>query len=403
MMDSYSIETDKYDSINVNSDKRDSSAATPTINFWHKLRVKWLPVEILIILILFGVMCSMQIYQQYFFKRYASELLMNYSSYTPPNESICFTQDYIVNLTNDNSSIELIQKEANDMSMYYEVINLSASSVMALFYGPLSDRIGRKPVLLLVLIGLCICTTLQVIIIEFDLSLEYFLFSSAIYGLFGGLPVLLGVSFAAVTDITPKSWITIRMGAVESTIGFAKIASYLAIFYWINSNGCYFKSPVYLMPGVSLVAFIYIFMWPEPLQQNPKSSKGRSHGFEKLINGAKIFFFPPYIGFSKWWRVWIAAIVICLECLCALGIVQIMNYFLHNRPLQWSYDLIGIYGVVSSAGNIFSLIIVLPVLVAIRLPDPVIGIIGCIFGIVSNIMIATIKTSWEMFLGKIIK
>lgn len=405
-MDECSIETDKYQegSLDINTNRRDrsvtpvASAAISTKSRWLELRRKFLPVEILIVLFLILQLCSAQIYQQYFFQRYARELLHNYTNHT--FQTVCLKQDTIVNYTDDNSSILEIQKQSNDLSMYNEVISLGTSAVVSLIYGPLSDRIGRKPVLALILLGLTLSAVLQVVIVELDLELNYFLISSAIYGCFGGLSSMLGVSFAAVSDVTPKRWLTLRMGVVESTIGFAKIASYLSIFYWINFNGCYFKSPVYLMIAIAITAGLYLLIWPESLQET--HYKGRSHGFSKLVNGARIFFVPTFVGISKWWRVWVAATVICLECLCALGIFQITNYFLHNKPLQWSYDLIGIYGVVTSVANIFSLIVVLSAMVAIGLPDPLISIIGSVFAIISNVMIATIKTTWEMFLGKFI-
>ena len=367
-----------------------------------KWRSRLFFIEIQMTLVLLLYMNSAQLVQQYIFQRIARETLAHTPNYTAPNHSICLDQDYIVNNTGSNESIIKIQKEANDLAMYLEVIRLGMSAVTALFYGSLSDIFGRKPILALCLLGLSLCCGLQVAVIELNLNMHiYLLVAAGINGLFGGFASIVGVCFAAVSDVATKKWRTLRMSTTESAIGFGKLSSYLVVYYWIDNNGCDFRLPAYSMLGIALVAFIYLLLLPESL---PAKENRKEGGFKKLLDGTKLFVLPSKLSFSKWWRLWICVLILTIQCFCSVGIAQVINYFLHNKPLEWSYDIIGIYGVVAAISHIITLVVVLPLLLALPLPEgllnPIIIIFGAIVGVGTNVMMATVKTDWEMFLGK---
>ena len=307
--------------------------------------------------------------------------------------------------TGNNDSIIQIQQKANALNMYIAIIGLVSSAVFSLIYGSLSDIFGRKPFLILCFFGLCLSSALQVAVIEFDLNMNiYLLIASAFNGFLGGGATSIGVTYASIADVTTKKWRTLRLGTTGSAFGFSKALSYLLAYYWIDNNGCDFKGPAYLMLAIGFVGLTYIVLIPESL---PRSREERKEGgFKKLADGFKTFFIPKRIGFSKWWRVWVCVIVICVEFLCAVGIDEIMSYFLHNKPLEWPYDLIGIYGLVTSIIQCLALIVVLPLLIAIPIPEayssPLIILLASVIAITTNIMMATVKYDWEMFLGNYI-
>ena len=376
--------------------EKEGSSGVKRIN-WRRLFV----IEIYLTLVLALYMSASQIVQQYIFQTFAREALSDTPNYTAPNHSICLRQDYIVNHTGSNASIIQVQKKANNLAMYLEVIGLGASAVMALLYGSLSDIIGRKPILTVALAGLSFSCALQVAVVQFDLNMYiYFVIAAGIHGVLGGTATFIGVCFAAVSDVATKKWRTLRLGTTESAIGFGKALSYLLVYYWINKNGCDFRGPAYLLLGIIPIPFIYLIMLPESL---PPKERRKEGGFKKLANGAKIFFLPSKTGFSKWWRIWICVAIISIECLCVIGIYQVLNYFLHNKPLEWSYDLIGIYGIVTAMSLVIALVFVLPLLLFLPIPErflnPFLILLGAMIAVGTNVMMATIKTDWEMFLG----
>ncbi|XP_019849081.1 PREDICTED: hippocampus abundant transcript 1 protein-like isoform X2 [Amphimedon queenslandica] len=384
----------------------ENDPATPKqVGLW-KRSLKWrrriFVIEIFMVFSQLLYLYSTQIVQQYIFQTLACEALSNTPNYTAPNESICLDQDYIVSATGNNDSIIEIQQKTNTLNMYIAIIGLVSSAVLSLIYGSLSDIFGRKPFLILCFSGLCLSSALQVAVIELDLNMNvYLLIASALNGLTGGGATTIGVAYASIADVTTKKWRTLRLGTTGSAFGFSKALSYLLAYYWINNNGCDFKGPAYLMLAIGFVGLTYIILIPESL---PRSKEERKEGgFKKLADGFKVFFIPSRSGFSKWWRIWVCVIVICIEFLCVIGITQVLNYFLHNKPLEWSYDFIGIYGSVTSITQCLALIVVLPLLIAIPIPEaysnPFIILFAVVIAITTNVMMATLRTTWEIFLA----
>ena len=221
------------------------------------------------------------------------------------------------------------------------------------------------------------------------------------YGGFGGQGTMITVMMATVKDVTSKQWLTIRIGVIESCIAIAKVVTALASNNWIQNTGCNFQPPAWLMIVVSALALICSLIIPETLSKDLRMQykTGHNKGFKKLSTGVKIFTQPHFIGWRNYWQL------CCVICCASFGqgaSVTIMNYFLHNKPLEWSYNLIGLYGVVYSGTMALSLNLVLPVLLLCKLSNSFICLIGAVFAIVTNVLIATVKTNWEMFVGELL-
>ena len=370
---------------------------------WADVRRKIFPVEILFLLFMFGYFFFTQLYQQYYFQHLAKELLSNLPNYTAPTTTICFNQDYIVNHTN-TSAFQNLQDKVNNLNMYSAIIYLSLSAIVALILGPLSDLIGRKPVMFYALLGLVFAALVQLLIVHLKASVYFYLIPISVFGAAGGHAALIGLVFAAVTDVTSsKKWLTIRMAAIEAAITLARAVSSVAVNNWINNNGCLFPPPAWLMFSVVIIPFVYLFLMTEPLTENLQRSSRRYYSgrqkLQEIFNGFKSFLNPFYIGFSNWWRLLIVACIIAMEALTIIGNYEIINYFLHNKPLEWSYGRIGVYGAISSISMGFSLVCILPLLIAIKFSNALICFTASLFGVVTYIMMATVKTSWEMYLG----
>ena len=370
---------------------------------WADVRSKIFPVEILFLLFMYGYYFFTQLYQQYYFQHLAGELLSSLPNYTAPAKAICFNEDYIVSYTN-TTAFQNLQDKVNNLNMYSAIIYLSLSAIVALILGPLSDLIGRKPVLFYALLGLVLTSLAQLVIVHIKASVYFYLIPVSIFGASGGHAALIGLVFAAVTDVTSsKKWLTIRMAAVEAAITLARAISSVAVNNWINNNGCYFPPPAWLMFCVVIIPCFYLFLMSEPLTENLKHPSRRHysgrHKLQEIFNGFKSFLNPFYIGFSNWWRLWIVACIIAMEALTIIGNYEIIGYFLHNKPLEWSYGRIGVYGAISSTSMGISLVCVLPLLIAIKFSNALICFTASLFGIVTYIMMATVKRSWEMYLG----
>ena len=365
---------------------------------WGRLRYKIVPVEVLFILFCFLMMLHPQLYTQLFFQRIAQDAIASSNSTLLSHQ--CLNQDLVINYTS-SATFEKVQRTANHYNMYCEIISLGTGSLVALIYGPLSDIIGRKPILVIGFTGILLAGVVQLCIVVFELNLYFNLLSVGMFGLGGGSATMTGIAFASVSDVTPKKWLAARMGIVESGVSIGMIMSFLIGYNWLQSDHCNFLPPVILMISTSVFCLLYLIIFPEPLSKNKsEQTPNESRGFTKLLNGVKLFFIPSYIGYFNWWRVWIICIVICLESLCEIGSNEIINYYLYNKPLEWSYRLISFYGTYFSIMNAVSLLILCPVLIALKFPKYLIILIPIVAAVLCNVATGFVRKTWEMFVGE---
>ena len=340
-------------------------------------------------------------YQQYYFQRLAKITLNSLNANnTPVVEHTCLTQDYIVNFIK-NASFIALQKRVNNLNMLSNIVSIGSSFCSSVFLGPLSDKFGRKPILLAASIGLGLSTAMQALVVYFDLNVYYFLLLLAVHGFTGGFPLACGTSFAAVTDSTPRRWLGLRMSILEAAIAFGRAAASLGTNNWIHLTNCDFLYPSLLNMGIAFLVVVFTLLMSEsiPAKRSVKQTFS-NQGMGKIFTGIKIYFNPSYLGFSNWWRAWAATCVICLGCVCAIGGAEILNFFLHNRPLEWSYEEIGYFGACMSVLMGLVLICIVPLLITAKLPNPVIGLIGVFCGVSGNVIVALAKLNWEMYIGK---
>ena len=148
--------------------------------------------------------------------------------------------------------------------------------------GQLSDRVGRKPVLLFTLAGTC---------------LSYIIFAIGIYT--RNIPLLIGarfvdgitgsnisVTYAALADVTKPDQRSRRFGLVGATIGLGLtlgpfLGGVLADPHTVSWFG--FATPFWFAAGLSLLAMIGVIFWfQETLAQ--KVASGRIRLNQSIIN-----------------------------------------------------------------------------------------------------------------------
>jgi PCFT/HCP family folate transporter-like MFS transporter 1/3 len=371
-------------------------AATPELCpfSWKQIRSVIFPVEILLLLAMFCYSLFSHIYRQYLFQYIAKATTGNTTA------SFCLNQTYI-NSTVGSDKFELIQEEVNMLNMGITTFYLLLSGISSLILGPVSDVIGRKPVLFWVLMGLFFTSFIQLFVVNFDLDPRSYFAVSFFFGAFGGHAALIGLTLAAISDRVAKfpKLLTIRMGLMEAAITVALAGASAALNNWIDSNGCDFRPPVWLMFIITILLMVYIFLFNETLEQSQRSFNKR-----KLLNGLKYFLIPWYMGYSKWWRLLACTAIITLGTAATIGQTEIITYFLHNKPLEWSYGLIGIYEPIVAGVKGVCLIGVLPLFITLRVSNALLSLIASLVAVITYIMMATIKkTTWEMFLAGIIQ
>ncbi len=360
------------------------------------------PIEVIVFLFMFGVYFQMQVYQQYYFKRVFEDVISNWTNVSQLNYSVndmCLDQDLVVNLTSPDAFVEG-QRKLNTFSMLNTISYLLPSILVSPFIGTVSDQIGRKPAIFFVFVGQLIAAVVGPIIVYLKLNMLLFFIGSFSTGLFGGFGMILSSSFAYVTDVTPKKWLTVRMAVLEASIFVATAVSSASAGTWIQQTNCSFKPQVWLILATVACGMFYALIIPESLPKDQLIKKVSDYKCDvsRLTRGFKLFFGPSYIGLGLF-KVWIIVGVTVVAMINETGSSEISSYFLHNKPLQWNYDLIGIYMAVSSVSHLIGLVIILPILVLLRVPDSVISMVGVVVSCGMFVYIAVLENTWEMFIG----
>ena len=367
-----------------------------------KIHYFLVPIELITFFYIFAMNFSTQITQQYFFQKVFAAALSeeNCSSTYYCNVSLpgfCLKEGKIINETGVHVFIDG-QKRVNEYSMGSTLIYVLPSLLMTILTGPLSDRFGRKPFLLFAVIGQVVSTIITLFITYYDLNVFIFYVASFFAGMLGGFGSMLSLSFSYVTDITPKAWLTIRMGLLEASIFLAVAASSGVVGLVVDNVKCDFRVPMWVLFSTSVAGLLFCIFMSESLSVETRASNSNK-GFKVLVRGFKLLFWKSYLT-KHLWEIWLIVIVMVVGFFTSAGTALILQYFLHNKPLEWNYTTIGFYQATSSASHLLILIVVLPFLVVVKVPEIAISFAGSVLACGSYVFIALLSKDWEMFLGK---
>ena len=300
-----------------------------------------------------------------------------------------------------NKTANIVQSDVAILNLFVGVASQIPGIVSALLLGPFSDKYGRKIAMGVVVVGVVLQSLLANAIVEFNLDLHYFVLSSGLRTLTGGLAGLLTTFYSYIVDISSREWLTLRIGILDAVTFLASSLGLGTSGLWIQASNCNFIPITWLMLATAVAVVLYlIFFVRESLnrQQTRERRLLLSTGPKSFLVGFKIFFNRSR-GISIW-KLWFCLIVMCITVLNQLGTLTTVILFALHQPLEWRAGLIGAYLAASELIHGLSLIILLPIMVTCSLPDPWIALIGVCIACVSNVGMGFVTQTWHMFLGK---
>ena len=366
---------------------------------WKRLKWWLLPIEILLFLSLFGFYFQTQVNQQYLLQRSARNALDNWTSLNASTDHMCLNQTFVENLTS-NKTYRAAQAKASKVNLVQALAFLFPSVIVVLILGPVSDLYGRKPILVIVFMTQTVASCINVLVVYFGWSIWLLVLGSFVTGTCGGLGLMMTILPSYITDVTPQRWLTLRMASMAACLYISTGIGSLTADIWIQKTRCSFKLEVWVVVITSLLGAIYSCVLPESLSREARMARGSVGGFRTLVKGFKIFFIPSYLGVVKFWQVWVAVLVCVLSLINGTGSAEILGYFLHNKPLEWEYSKIGVFNLMTAMAHLVAVVVLMPILVGLKVPDSIVAMIGCVFGCGVSIFMALLRTGPEMFVGK---
>ena len=138
------------------------------------------------------------------------------------------------------------------------------------------------------MLGEFLAVALSMVATYLVLDIYWFILCGFLLGFSGGVSTLLSVSFAYISDLTPKKWRTIHLGFLQAVIYIATAASAGVFNVWLQNTNCDFRPPSWLMVAVALAGLLYAIFMPESLPRNKRiqlnQSKERLYGYPSRNN-----------------------------------------------------------------------------------------------------------------------
>lgn len=360
--------------------------------------MKLLTVEPVYLLFVFGLnLAVFTVNEQYVFNRYGRERFSRELNYSGPfNE--CLNVDTL-DRSLGNGTGDSVSKETAVLAMIIAITSKVPAIIPALLYGGLSDRIGRKPILLVTSFFACLRAALTLALVYFDLSVYLLILAASITSFSGSFPGTTTATYSYIADISTKRWRTFHIGVLEAML-FAGAAMALGVTgVLLREDGCHFEYPVWLYLACNIGILVYVLVYlPESLPkcERQEKAKGKPVGLRILVNGVRIFFSSKY---SRW-RLWFTVFQTGIFYLTYIGFTSVGPLYLLHQPLSWTPFLIGIYLAISEVSHGLSLLVILPVLVTAGVPDALISLIGQVFAIAGFLSTPFVTKTWQMFVGE---
>ena len=330
----------------------------------------------------------------YFYQRYARDKLNETMT-----EHFCINSSYLDDMYGDGTSDSVDRKAAN---LTFIVIVSSVVVIIAstIIIGPLTDQYGRKFALISVYVGRMISELFVLIIVYYELDLNMFIVSAVISSAFGDFGVFVMAVTAYVADISTHTTRLLRIGMI-SLINFVGIAVIIITGgIWIEEVNCDFR-PIAWGPFVcSLVGILMsVFLVPESLPKGQRRISSNARGLKALWIGFSLYLKPKLVTL----KLWICLVVLLLYITINRGTALIETYFFIRRPLEWGPEQIGYYGGYNSVTHGLALLLLMPIALALGIPDVILAIFGVVCSSVGYLFIAGVKETWQMYASKSIE
>lgn len=376
---------------------------------WRVLhrRRSWLTVEPVLLFYMFSAFLSYSTVQVF---------LKHAICQQTPNCTALLSYDQGQNVTGSTASTGLglsscgeelhdieqrVQSEASHWLLYLNIASGVPSILVSLFYGGLSDLLGRKLFIILPVIGTAFnaATVLAVIYFGNVLPLAFLLLGSLVAGLLGNFSVVNFAVYSYASDVSSDTKRTRQIGILESMTYLGGTLSLVLGGLWITKANS-FAPPLWCAIACNAAILVYVIVaLPESwsLRSDKTSVRIWLHNLIKSIGNNLLGYFS--LLFTSW-RLAVLMIMFFVVEINFLGITDVVIFYSLGEPLCWSPDFIGYFLALKVFLSGLGSLLLLPLLSAVGLPDTVIILFGLASGSAALVIMGLATQTWMMFIGR---
>lgn len=310
-----------------------------------------------------------------------------------------------------------VQEKTSHWILYVNLAMGIPSILSSIFYGSISDLLGRKPLIFLPALGAAINTAviLEVIYLGNQLPMYLFLVGAFSSGMYGGYSVLNSAAYSYASDVTAHSGRTRQIGLLQSMMYFGATLSLLVSGVWIKRDPS-FMTPFWCVFACQAAVMLYTVVGlPESMhfshqharERRPQSMYHRRYSQSlKFTRNCFKFMGTMKKNISSFfkllltnWRLSLLLLTFLFVEINFSGITDIAVLYSIGKPLCWEPDIIGYFLASKVFFNGLASVFILPILLALHLNDAIITLVGLIAGAASLILMGVATKTWIMFIG----
>lgn len=220
-------------------------------------------------------------------------------------------------------------------NLYINLAGFFVGLFSVTLFGPWSDSVGRRPILILPALGMALQAGVYLLVMYLKLPVWCLLLGRVLSGLSGDYNLILAGCFAYVADVSSKRERTFQVAILEACLGLAGIVASLIGGEWLKAQG--YVAPFWLVFAVSLCAALYAaFGLQESVMQ---TRPGKLFTFHHYLSVYHLYVAPARAW--VWKKLVLYSLVFFLVITVHFGTREILVLFELSFPLCWGADLIG--------------------------------------------------------------
>eukprot|EP00111_Clytia_hemisphaerica_P023725 TCONS_00069901-protein len=308
----------------------------------------------------FAYMLQFPTAHQYIYSRFSENIGFKYS-YNNPHAGISRECHHGSMNQTDIHAQQKVQSATAHFQIYYHIMSIIPSTIMNLFYGALSDEVGRRCMMTVVLICSVIESSILLVNIVFKLPLWTIFIGNACAGFGGGLNGMFMLIIAYTADVTEKMDRSVRIGYIEAALFLGMTISNYASGELIHQYGFTIPQVVTVLSHLSAILYVAFVLKKSRDQNKPRNETN------KLL----IFWQQPI----NMWNIlvkerankdllYLAIFILISGLTFTVSVHSVFTLYLLNRPFCWlARDvgyIMGTYFLLLSLGTAIGMKILTP-------------------------------------------
>ncbi|XP_064617023.1 lysosomal proton-coupled steroid conjugate and bile acid symporter SLC46A3-like [Liolophura sinensis] len=314
-------------------------------------------LELVVISYFIGYVLNFMMSVQFVYARLESNLLRegNVTLNGTVKNSHC-----VATIGNDSGAqiVARAQNMASSWQLYLSLVGGIPSVFATILLGSLSDRIGRKVLLLLPAVGAAIRSATYCAVSYWGLPLYCLLIVHGIEGCTGSFVATLLASFAYTSDITARGKKrSLQITIMESMLGIALGISNLTLGFMIKEWGYTVPNIPALVMNIS-AGLVTVFLLPETRKSGPYS---KSPSLGKAFYRVFHFYFSTKNGNPRDCYL-ISIATFAMASLAFVGASGVETLYVLNEPFCWNSVQIGYFATTRALCQAFAAVLIVKLL-----------------------------------------